>query len=90
MAIIKPMSDLRNKSNEITNLVKKSREPVFITKNGEGEMVLLSIPQFKQMEAKIELYKKLAVAEMYVADGDKGSDYKLVVKNIKKKLGKKK
>lgn len=90
MAIIKPISDLRNKSNEISKLVNKSREPVYITKNGEGSMVLMSISQYRQMEAKIDLYKKLSIAEMQFTDGDRGRDYKTVIKDIKKKLGKKK
>ena len=90
MAIIKPISDLRNKSNEISKLVNKSREPVYITKNGEGNMVLMSISQYRQMEAKIDLYKKLSIAEMQFTHGDRGRDYKTVIKDIKKKLGKKK
>ena len=90
MAIIKPISELRNKSNEISKLVNESHEPVFITKNGDGNMVLMSIPQYRQMEMKLELYKKLSVAEMQVADGDKGKGYRAVIKSIKKKLGEKK
>jgi len=39
----KPISDLRNKSNEISQLTKVSDAPVFITKNGEGDMVVMSI-----------------------------------------------
>lgn len=38
MPIIKPISDLRNKTNQLSELVHKSHEPVFITKNGEGDM----------------------------------------------------
>ena len=37
MTIIKPISDLRNKSNEISKLANESNEPIYITKNGEGE-----------------------------------------------------
>src|SRR5690348_16115240 len=40
MPIIKPISDLRNKANQLSELVHTGREPVFITKNGEGDMVL--------------------------------------------------
>ena len=46
MPIIKPISDLRNKTNQISELVHKSHEPVFITKNGEGDMVLMSPTSF--------------------------------------------
>ena len=43
MPIIKPISDLRNKTNQISDLVHKSHEPVFITKNGEGDMVAVRV-----------------------------------------------
>lgn len=86
MAIIKPISDLRNKSNEISELVSSSNEPVFITKNGEGSMVLLSIPYFRQLMKKAEVFSKLYEAELMVAEGDKGRQYKAVIKDIKKKL----
>ena len=43
MPIIKPISDLRNKSKRMSKLAHESKEPIFITKNGEGDMVLMSI-----------------------------------------------
>jgi len=43
MPVIKPISDLRNKANEISDLAHKLNEPIFITKNGEGDMVVMSI-----------------------------------------------
>ncbi len=49
MPTIRPISDPRNKSNEISNFVHSSNEPVFITKNGEGDMVVMSIAQYSHM-----------------------------------------
>jgi prevent-host-death family protein len=50
MPIIKPISDLRNKTNQISELVHKSHEPVFITKNGEGDMMLMSLATYGEIE----------------------------------------
>jgi prevent-host-death family protein len=86
MAIIKPISDLRNKSNEISELVNSSSEPVFITKNGEGNMVLMSITFYRNLVKKAEVFSKLAEAELMAAEGDKGKEYKAVIRDIKKNL----
>ena len=63
MENIRPSADLRNKYNEISNLCKETREPIYITVNGRGDTVLLSIEEFKQMQAELELLKNLAEAE---------------------------
>jgi prevent-host-death family protein len=46
MPIIKSISDLRNKSNEISDLAHNSNEPIFITRNGEGDMVVMSMAKY--------------------------------------------
>ena len=63
MAIIRPSTDLRNKYKEISELCKVSQEPVYITVNGHGDTVLLSLEQFNQMQAELELLKMLSEAE---------------------------
>ncbi len=72
MPIIKPISDLRNKSNEISDLAHTSNEPIFITKNGEGDMVVMSMAKYSQLEMKVELIGKLAAAQAGYASGDRG------------------
>lgn len=72
MPIIKPISDLRNKSLEISRLAHKSREPIFITRNGEGDLVVMSMQSYDRMRRRLELYEKLAEAEAEVAAGKKG------------------
>jgi len=72
MPTIRPISDLRNSSNEISEYCRTSREPVFITKNGVGDMVVLSIETYERQQAQIELYAKLAEAEAEVVSGSDG------------------
>jgi len=90
MSIIKPISDLRNKSNEISKLAHKAQEPIFITKNGEGDMVIMSIQKYRKMEKEIEISQKLMEAETRRASGEKPVDFKKVFKNLKDKLHAKK
>lgn len=54
MMHIRPVSDLRNKYPEIEETVLKSGEPVFLTKNGYGSMVLLSLEQYAVLTDDIE------------------------------------
>jgi prevent-host-death family protein len=87
MPIIKPISDLRNKTNHISDLVHKSHEPVFITKNGEGDMVLMSLAKYGEMERTLELYEKLAVAESQATAGNRGRPLDRVMADLWKKRG---
>ena len=75
MPNIRPISDLRNNSNEISEFCRATREPVFITKNGVGDMVVLSVESYERQQAQLELYAKLAQAEMEIAAGAPGIDF---------------
>lgn len=86
MPIIKPISDLRNKSNEISELAHNSNEPIFITKNGEGDLVVMSISHFSNLQLKLELLAKLSVAQNQKAEGDTGRTLKQVMTNIRKSI----
>ncbi|MCD8088869.1 MAG: type II toxin-antitoxin system prevent-host-death family antitoxin [Oscillospiraceae bacterium] len=67
MIAIRPVSDLRNKFTEIENTVK-SGQPVYLTKNGYGSMVVLSLEQYAELTDDVEL--KLDEADKAaVADG---------------------
>ena len=63
MAIIKPISDLRNNFNKISDICHHDGEPVYITKNGQGDMVVMSIALYEKQQHQLELYQKLLVAE---------------------------
>jgi prevent-host-death family protein len=86
MPLIKPISDLRNKANEISDLAHKSDEPVFITKNGEGDMVVMSLAHYSRLQLKLELFSKLAIAQAQKAAGDKGRPLGTVMKDLRKRL----
>ncbi len=83
MPIIKPISDLRNKSNEISKLVHDSSEPIFITKNGEGDMVLMSMANYSKLQLKLDLLSKLSTAQKQKSEGDKGNSLKKIMLNIR-------
>jgi len=63
MPAIRPISDLRNNFNIISDICHKNAEPVFITKNGQGDMVVMSLALYEKQQALIELYQKLSEAE---------------------------
>ena len=69
MQNIRPSSELRNKYNEISNLCKETKEPIYITVNGHGDTVILSLEKFNQMQAELELLKMLAESEEDVRKG---------------------
>ncbi|MBP5447840.1 MAG: type II toxin-antitoxin system prevent-host-death family antitoxin [Treponema sp.] len=60
MPAIRASADLRNKYAEISSSCHKTNEPVFITKNGQGDLAVMSIAQYDRMLEKINLYAKLA------------------------------
>lgn len=86
MPKIRPISDLRNNSNEISAFCKKNREPVYITKNGVGDMVVMSIDLFEQQQAQIELYGKLVEAESEIESGVNGADFMGFAKDLRKEI----
>lgn len=83
MPKIRPISDLRNNANEISEFCHREREPVFITKNGTGDMVVMSIEAYERQQALIELYGKLSEAEAEIANGAAGEDFMKVAKKLR-------
>jgi prevent-host-death family protein len=59
MPNIKSSTDFRNNYNEISTFCRESREPVFITKNGQGDLAVMSIETFETLNGKLELYRLL-------------------------------
>jgi prevent-host-death family protein len=86
MPIIKSISDLRNKANEISDLAHKSDAPIFITRNGEGDMVVMSMAHYSKLQLKTDLFNKLAVAQSQRAAGDKGRSLSQVMKDLRKRI----
>ncbi len=86
MPIIKPISDLRNNFNEISEICHKNGEPVFITKNGHGDLVIMSIAKYEQIEATLELYRKLGVAELQSVNLDGRINHSELMARLRERL----
>jgi prevent-host-death family protein len=71
MPNIRPSSDLRNKYNEISEFCHKYSEPVFITKNGQGDLAVMSIEVYEMLSGKLELYRLLDEGRAAVTEGRK-------------------
>ena len=71
MTTIRPSTALRNEYSEISRACHENGEPIFITRNGEGDLVVLSIEAYHQREARLELREKLLEAEEQLASGVK-------------------
>jgi prevent-host-death family protein len=59
MPTIRPSSDLRNKYSEISDFCHEHLEPIYITKNGKGDLAVLSIEAYERLVGKYELRKLL-------------------------------
>jgi prevent-host-death family protein len=57
MPVIRKSADLRNKYGEISEFCHEFREPIFITKNGEGDLAVMSIETYEEIAGRNELYK---------------------------------
>lgn len=64
MPQIRPVSDLRNNFSDISRIVHETGEPVFLTKNGYGDMVVMSIEAYERKLYASEIYFSLKEAEL--------------------------
>ena len=69
MAAIRPSSDLRNKYNEISSFCHTFNEPVYITKNGVGDLVVLSNEAYERLSGIRQLHEKLDEGILAVREG---------------------
>ncbi|MCR3921479.1 MAG: type II toxin-antitoxin system Phd/YefM family antitoxin [Firmicutes bacterium] len=67
---IVPSADLRNKYSQIAQFVKEKHEPLVLTKNGEGDLIVMSIELFEEKNAELKLYKRLAENKIDIAKGN--------------------
>ena len=59
MPVIRPSSDLRKKYNEISEICHRTKKPVYITKNGSGDLAVMSIELYELLAGRYELYSEL-------------------------------
>lgn len=63
MPSIRPISDLRNKFTEVASEAQETAAPIFLTRNGVGEMVVMSMEAYENLQFESEVYAKLKEAE---------------------------
>lgn len=79
MPLIRPISDLRNRSSEISELCHSEDQPVFINKKGKGDLVVMSQAHYERLHSLIELYQKLGEAEALDAAGEQGVAHRFLL-----------
>jgi prevent-host-death family protein len=82
--MIKPSTALRNEYNEISRFCKEKKQPVFLTKNGEGDLVVMSIETYSYREEMLDLREKLLEAEAAKISGAKTYTIEEVSERLKK------
>ncbi|MBU2699086.1 prevent-host-death family protein [Sporomusaceae bacterium BoRhaA] len=86
MPQIRPVSDLRNNFADISRIVHETAEPVFLTKNGYGDMVVMSMEAFERHQFESEVYFKLKEAELEAKTTNKRYSHKEVFDELRAKL----
>lgn len=84
---IRPVSDLRNNFAEISKTVHETKQPVFLTKNGFGDMVVLSMEAYESLQFESEVYFKLKEAEKEAEINSTRYSAKEVLKALKNRAG---
>lgn len=69
MPQIIPIRDLK-KTSELSEMCRKTKEPVFITKNGYGDMVIMSMETYEKNMLMNDIYRKLDEAEKSITNGE--------------------
>ena len=86
MPNIKPISKLKNKSNESCENSKVTREPMFLTKNENEDMVAMSDGAYENQQAQLDLYAKLTKADDEIVNGDEGTEYISFAKKMRENI----
>lgn len=86
MPHIRPVSDLRNNFAEISRVVHETSEPVFLTKNGYGDMVVMSMEAYERKQFESEIYFKLKEAALEAKSTDKRYSHEEVFSELRARL----
>jgi len=87
--IIKSFTELRNKYNDIASLAYERQEPIYITRNGKRDLVIMSIEAFERREAMLDLHEKLLTTEQQQLSGESTISLDNAYKRIKDKINEK-
>lgn len=85
MPQIIPIKDLKDTA-KVSEMCHKSTEPIYVTKNGYGDMVLMSMETFEEMYQKEQMYRELDISENEIKDG-KTREAREALTDVRKKYG---
>ena len=85
MPTIKSSADLRNNYNEISTFCHNYPEPVFITKNGKGDLAVMSIEAYEEIKGRLELYSLIQTG-LDEEKNNKVKSFDDVIANIQEEL----
>ena len=83
MPQIRPITDLRN-TNEISDLCHAKNEPIFITKNGYGDLVVMSVQAYESMLDERDIDREIALSEMELLKSE-GMDARDALSSLRRK-----
>lgn len=86
MPQIRPITDLRNKFADISRIVHEEGQPIFLTKNGYGDMVVMSIETYERMALDSVIANKLRQSELVAESTDVRYDFDEVSNEMREKL----
>ena len=86
MPIIRPMSDLETSLSEIVKVVHETDEPVFLTNNGYGDMVVMSMNIWEEMNFENEIYQKLVEAQIEAHSNPRRLSHEEVFNPLRQKI----
>ena len=86
MPAIRKSADLLNSFNEIREFCQNYREPIFLTNNGQGELAVMSIETYEELNGKLELYKVILKGLNQIRNGEIITEEEMI-KKIKKYAG---
>jgi prevent-host-death family protein len=89
MPTIRPFTDLQTHTDEILKICLQEEQPVFLTQNGHGKLVVMSQEYFDRMQAMTRLYDKLNEAEKLSEAGDKGISHREMMRRVRARLKRK-
>ena len=86
MPSTRPVSDLRNHFAEITKEVQETKEPVFLTKNGVGSIVVMSMDAYEEGRYESQVYDKLLEAEIQAVSTSRRVSHEEVMRSARERL----
>ena len=84
--IIKPSSELRRNYNSVAEICRTQKTPVFLTRNGEGDTVLMDIETYSRREEDLALAQRLAATELARLSGAKDYNPESFKRNMLKAI----